>query len=588
VNGNLINPYLLLFNQEGKIQATLNVQADPLFVTDFISDTATIAPAHRKAAVKFDAVLMSTTSKIRSDKRFSNVDFQIKTFTADFETAPDISQLKASGVFTADTAAISLKLNDFYCQLPESAIMLQGRLQINKKNNLDFSTSLTLVQVPTQYVSNFVGEFQGIPLKTSDVLKRTISADVDLSASITLNPFSITRAEINNGKGRLCFNDSPCVEVNNMDVGVRGFSFQRTTENDSLIGIKFVTVSTTIGSLRIPGIGNTSLNVNLNGTENFNTDWLTLNEIDLDFKLPKGAVSVNGSVRIPTVDSIMTQAHIKLDQIAIEDVETIAALIQSPEKLTSNKTDEKWSIRSADLELSTSFGINPIGIKTLEVRKSQVELGLPDSHTFNTGVFSINLKDIVFNEPGTKTQIKSLQGNVDFESIEFPFFGKSPVNVQVNGLHDQLNLAISTDLLRAEKEQGILVVDFSKDSIEYKLKYTLDKVPLEYVTTFFYEKKILSGPLNLGIDLQGYGVGEDMLAHLKGGFTTSATGILLHGIELDKFLKNYEKSQNFDLLDLGAFVVYGAAGAVVTKGGDLLSYFQQMQKPLTKLKSFNW
>jgi len=567
VNGNLINPYLLLFKQEGKIQATLNVQSDPLFITDFISDTTTTTPTIDKAVVKFDAVFMSTTSRIRNAKLLPNVEFQIKTFTADFETAPDISQLKTSGIISADTATITLKLNDFYCQLPESAIMLQGGLQINKTNTLDFNTSLTLVQVPTYYMSNFIDEFQGVPLKTSDALKRTISADVDLSASLTLNPFSITRAKINNGKGRLCFNGSLCIEVNDMDADLRGLSFRRS-KNDSLIGIEFVTASTTIGSLRIPGIGNTSLNVNLKGTENSTADWLTLNEIDLDFKLPKGSVSVNGSVRIPTVDSIMAQARIKLEQVAMADAKTIFAFVQSPEMPVRNQADEKWGIRSADLELSTSLGINPIGIKTLEVRNSQVELGLPDSQPFNTGVFSVNLKDIVFNEPGTKTQIKSLHGNVDFDSVEFPVFGKSPVSVQINGLHDQLNLAISTDLLHAEKEQGTLVVDLSKDSIEYKLKYTLDKVPLEYVTTFFYEKKLLSGPLNLGIDLQGYGVGEDMLGHLKGSFTTSATNILLHGIELDKFLKNYEKSQNFDLLDLGAFVVYGAAGAVITKGGD--------------------
>lgn len=568
LNGNLINPYLLVFNQEGKIQATVNLQSDSFFITDFIADSTTTAPTLGKTAVKLDAVFMSTTSKIRNTKRLQNVDFQIKTFTADFETAPDISQLKASGVVTADTSAMTVKLNDFYCQLPESAVMLQGGLQITKKNTVEVNTSLTLVQVPTHYVSNFIDEFQGVPSKTSDASKKTISADVDLSTSLTLNPLSITYAEINNGNGRLCVTGSPCIEVNDMDVALRGLSFHRSEALDSLIGIKFVTASTTIGLLRIPEIGNTSLNVSLNGTENFNTDWLILKEIDLDFKLPEGSISVNGSVRLPTVDSIMTQAHMKLDQVAIQEVETIAALFQSPDKQVSNKTNEKWSIRSADLEVSTSLGINPIGIKTLEVRNSQVDLGLPDSQPFNTGVFSVNLKDIVFSEPGTKTLVKSLHGNVDFESIEFPVFGKSPVRVQVNGLHDKLNLTISTDLLHAEKEQGTMTIDLSKDSIEYNLKYTLDKVPLEYVTTFFYEKKLLSGPLNLGVDLHGYGAGEDLLGQVKGSFSASATNLLLHGIELDKFLKNYEKSQNFDLLDLGAFVVYGAAGAVVTKGGD--------------------
>ncbi len=41
----------------------------------------------------------------------------------------------------------------------------------------------------------------------------------------------------------------------------------------------------------------------------------------------------------------------------------------------------------------------------------------------------------------------------------------------------------------------------------------------------------------------------------------------MYGVELDKLIHNFERSQNFNLVDLGAVMFAGPAGLALTKGG---------------------
>jgi AsmA protein len=47
--------------------------------------------------------------------------------------------------------------------------------------------------------------------------------------------------------------------------------------------------------------------------------------------------------------------------------------------------------------------------------------------------------------------------------------------------------------------------------------------------------------------------------------------LLLYGVDIDNVLKRFEKSQNFNLTDLGAVLIAGPIGLAVTKGTDFVS-----------------
>ena len=56
------------------------------------------------------------------------------------------------------------------------------------------------------------------------------------------------------------------------------------------------------------------------------------------------------------------------------------------------------------------------------------------------------------------------------------------------------------------------------------------------------------------------------------------------GIDLDEVLANYKKSQNFRLTDVGAYMVLGPFGPVLSKGYD----FAKISKIIPVSKIFHW
>jgi AsmA protein len=59
----------------------------------------------------------------------------------------------------------------------------------------------------------------------------------------------------------------------------------------------------------------------------------------------------------------------------------------------------------------------------------------------------------------------------------------------------------------------------------------------------------------------------ELLSRLNGEVNLYGQDLLLYGIDLDDLIKRFKRSQNFNLVDLGAVVFAGPAGLALTKGG---------------------
>jgi AsmA protein len=55
--------------------------------------------------------------------------------------------------------------------------------------------------------------------------------------------------------------------------------------------------------------------------------------------------------------------------------------------------------------------------------------------------------------------------------------------------------------------------------------------------------------------------------------------LVIRGLALDELLSKYRRSQNFNLADVGAFVVAGPLGTAVTKGADFTTLITAELKP---------
>jgi len=155
-------------------------------------------------------------------------------------------------------------------------------------------------------------------------------------------------------------------------------------------------------------------------------------------------------------------------------------------------------------------------------------------------------------------------------------------------------------VIRAEGEKGILDidpvsmnffsgtgngsihVDVTGPSPHYRIVYTLNRVRTEDLLSLYPLEKIpqktIEGPINISVDLTAMGRSSDEVKRsLKGNLSLKGENLILNNIDIDAFIMKYDRSQNFNLVDLGAFLLTGPFGPVLTKSYNFARLYEESQ-----------
>jgi len=122
---------------------------------------------------------------------------------------------------------------------------------------------------------------------------------------------------------------------------------------------------------------------------------------------------------------------------------------------------------------------------------------------------------------------------------------------------------------------GSIQGDFSDSVPRYHVLYSLPQFRSEEFLKTLSPQKVAQGPMDFSANLsmQGKTVSE-MKQTAKGEASLRGENLTLDGIDLDRVLSRFESSQNFNLVDVGAFFFAGPIGLAVTKGYNFASIFQ--------------
>jgi uncharacterized protein involved in outer membrane biogenesis len=109
----------------------------------------------------------------------------------------------------------------------------------------------------------------------------------------------------------------------------------------------------------------------------------------------------------------------------------------------------------------------------------------------------------------------------------------------------------------------------------YRVRYSLSKFQLEEFYKAFSPTSSGQGSMDFSADLSMAGSTIDQLTRSTGGHASLHAENLTLGIgDLDQQIADYESSQNFNLIDLGAVFFAGPFGLAVTKGYNFASIFR--------------
>jgi AsmA protein len=126
--------------------------------------------------------------------------------------------------------------------------------------------------------------------------------------------------------------------------------------------------------------------------------------------------------------------------------------------------------------------------------------------------------------------------------------------------------------------EGSATIDavYSGAAPRYRVHYTLSNFRLAEFFKTMTPKKTGDGPMDFSADLTMRGETLDELTQSAAG-KAAAHGhdLTLEIGDIDKRFSRFESSQNFNLVDVGAFFFAGPLGPVVTKGYDFANIFRE-------------
>ncbi len=169
----------------------------------------------------------------------------------------------------------------------------------------------------------------------------------------------------------------------------------------------------------------------------------------------------------------------------------------------------------------------------------------------------------------------SLSAQVRCAEVRNNQFVGSDVELSVAGKQGIFKLTPVTMQMMGGKGSGTIDADFTGAVPSYQIHYSVAQLQVDKLFKSLSSKKAGEGFLDFTADLSMRGFNAREMtrtsqgeASLRGKDFTLAVG------NLDEKFANYESSQNFNLIDVGAFFIAGPVGTAVTKGYNFASIFK--------------
>jgi uncharacterized protein involved in outer membrane biogenesis len=150
----------------------------------------------------------------------------------------------------------------------------------------------------------------------------------------------------------------------------------------------------------------------------------------------------------------------------------------------------------------------------------------------------------------------------------------SDVKFTGKGKNGILALNPVTILLFGGQGSGSIEADFSGPVPHYFVRSSLAKFQIGEYFKILSSKKVAEGSMDFSASLSMQGNTIKEITQTAGGeVSLRGENLTLYGNDIDREFARFESSQNFNLVDVGAFFFAGPIGLAVTKGYNFASLF---------------
>ncbi len=200
------------------------------------------------------------------------------------------------------------------------------------------------------------------------------------------------------------------------------------------------------------------------------------------------------------------------------------------------------------------------------------------------GDFDLNIKKFLSDGTAGSDRLKNISFTGDARVNIFRIYDFSLMNLVMRAAGERGILEInpvSMNILGGTGK-GSIRLDVTGPSPQYRVTCNLNQVMMENLLQKFSSEKIpqkaMEGLINLSADLTAMGKNMDEVKQsLNGNISLNGENLMFYNMDIDALIGKYERSQNFNLVDVGAFVLAGPFGPLFTKSFNFVRLYEESQ-----------
>jgi uncharacterized protein involved in outer membrane biogenesis len=266
-------------------------------------------------------------------------------------------------------------------------------------------------------------------------------------------------------------------------------------------------------------------------------------------------------------------ARLKIEIIQVGLIKPVFTIVRS----TNGMFSLEKPVRASWDEI---LAVNKISIS----QGSLVYTDETSGEKIEAGDLDLSIKNLFFSRTNSAEPFKNITLTGDFRCKTLKIYDLTLMNLMMSitgdkGVFDinpvDMNIAGGTG-------NGSFDVDVTGPSPQYKFICNFSRVRIEELLGLYALNKNLpktiEGLIDFSANLTATGKSTDAVKRsLTGNLSLSGQDLMLFNIDIDALIKKYERSQNFNLVDVGAFLLAGPFGPVLTKSYNFTSLYEESQ-----------
>jgi len=323
---------------------------------------------------------------------------------------------------------------------------------------------------------------------------------------------------------------------------------------------------------------------------------------DISLKITPGISFIAKDLKVISSETYVLkieQAEISVDYLGIfkSSIDVRALRLYQPQVYIVRDVNGKFNYKTDRIE-PTSGDIDPdihdFNLSILRIQNGRL-LYIDQQYGDTLLVDGINLKSDQIGITGSLSNIEvdkiMFNGTVELDRIKLNMLKAEDLKFKIDGRGGKMAILPLDNTYFGGKITGKAILDFTKVPTQLHIQHQVAGFDLGNFSDAMQSDDVFKGKLNYQLDVTFSSFNWlQAKQSLNGTVLIDGENLNMKGIDLDKVIQRFNKSQQFNVIDLGAIFVAGPYGAVFTKGisfAELLSQNMGDSTQIIKLVS-NW